>query len=152
MNKIKLSNQLKIDEGVRLNVYRDSKKFLTVGVGHLVLPKDNLKFGDRITIEQCNNFLTTDIDIAIDSCIKVFVDFNTFQDSLQQIIANMMFNLGIDKFKGFVELIKAIKNKDYNKAADEMVNSKWYKEVKIRAKRLEREMRNLNQVGRLDVS
>ena len=37
---------LALREGKRLDVYRDSRKKLTVGIGHLIVPADKLKLGD----------------------------------------------------------------------------------------------------------
>jgi GH24 family phage-related lysozyme (muramidase) len=48
-------------EGYRLTVYADSAGNPTVGVGHLVRPKDNLKLGDKITKEQADEFLRQDL-------------------------------------------------------------------------------------------
>ena len=61
-------------EGTKLNVYKDSNGFPTVGVGHLIKPEDNLKMGDTITPEQSDVFLTQDLIQAaqkVDSIIKI---------------------------------------------------------------------------------
>ena len=62
----------------------------------------------------------------------------------QQIIANKMFNMGrprLSKFKGMKAGVDA---RDWNKAADEMVDSRWYDQVTNRAKRLVARMRALS--------
>ena len=64
-------------------------------------------------------------------------------EEAQLIIANMMFNLGrprLSKFKGMKAGVDA---KDWNKAADEMVDSAWYRQVPNRAGRLVERMRAL---------
>jgi lysozyme len=53
----------------------------------------------------------------------------------------MMFNLGKPRFEGFKMMITHVKAGDFSKAADEMKNSKWYKQVGDRGKRLEAMMR-----------
>lgn len=56
---------LKQWEDVRRKVYKDTAKKLTVGVGHLVLPQDNLRLGDVITETQVDAFLSKDIQTAL---------------------------------------------------------------------------------------
>jgi hypothetical protein len=47
------------------------------------------------------------------------------------VVVDMMF-MGEAAFAGFKNMIAALKNLDYNTAADEMVNSNWYEQVKNR--------------------
>ena len=66
----------------------------------------------------------------------------TICQKAQLIIANMMFNMGrprLSKFKG----MKAGVDARWNRAADEMVDSRWYDRVTNRAKRLVARMRAL---------
>ena len=142
MDKIKLINQLKLDEGVKLKVYKDIFGNLTVGVGHLVAPKDNLKLNDEITEEQCDQFLMNDLKNTLDSCYKLFARFDYIPESAQQVIANMMFNLGYGNLSQFKNFIKAVNDKNYNLAGDSMQQSLWYAQVGIRSKRLVKEMKD----------
>ena len=57
---------LKLREGVRNCVYRDSRGFPTVGVGHLVRPEDGLNVGDCISDAQVDAFLQSDAQWAWD--------------------------------------------------------------------------------------
>ena len=80
---------------------------------------------------------------VINDCYILYDDFNDLPDEAQLIIANMMFNLGrprISKFKG---MKAGVDSRDWNKAADEMVDSRWYTQVPNRAKRLVERMRNI---------
>lgn len=143
MDTLKLINQLKIDEGKKLVVYKDSLGYNTVGVGHLVTKDDVLKLGDKITEIRCNDLLSNDLVITVKNCYRLFPKFDDFPDGLQQIIANMMFNLGYGGLSQFKRFIKGINSKDYKLAALSMEQSLWYKQVGVRAKRLVNEMRNL---------
>ena len=51
-------------EGTVLHVYLDSVNKPTVGVGHLIVPADNLKLGDTITQQQADDFLRSDVASA----------------------------------------------------------------------------------------
>jgi GH24 family phage-related lysozyme (muramidase) len=150
----KLRDQLIIDEGVRYRIYFDTKGRPTMGIGHLITKKDpeychaqelSLKRVSKVEIskERADELFKQDLEICIDNCKKAFLNFDKMKEELQLIIANMMFNLGITKFKKFENLIAAINKKNYSKAADEMKDSLWYKETKGRAARLTQEMRNL---------
>jgi len=141
MDKFKLREQLKIDEGVKLTVYLDSVGLPTVGVGHLVLNKDKLKLGDTITMERCDSLLESDMNVSLQNCGKLFPKFEVMPENIQQVIANMMFNMGLYRLSGFKKFIAALLAKNYSLAADEMKNSKWYTQVGKRAQRLEKKIR-----------
>ena len=70
-----------------------------------------------------------DLSVALEDCNAMFPSFGTLPQEAQRIIANMMFNLGRPRFKRFKKLIAAVNAHDWNKAADEMVDSKWYGQV-----------------------
>jgi len=57
-------------------------------------------------------------------------------------IVDMAFNLGLTKLNKFVDMKAALMNNDYNTAADEMVDSNWYKQVKSRGPRMVKIMRS----------
>ena len=65
-------------------------------------------------------------------------------EEAQQIIANMMFNLGRPRLSKFVGMKRGVDSQDWNAAADEMVDSRWYRQVGARAERLVNRMREIN--------
>lgn len=154
MNIQKLRDQLIIDEGVKYRIYFDSKGLATMGIGHLITKEDpeyyqlkdlSLKLVKKVEIskERVEELFKKDMESCINDCTKVFPNFEKMKEELQLIIANMIFNLGVTKFLQFNNLINAINKKNYSKAADEMKDSLWYKEVKGRAARLTKEMKAL---------
>ena len=96
-----------------------------------------------MTGERVQELFTQDLQTALNDCKDVFPGFDTFPEEAQRVIANMMFNLGKPRFKGFKKYIAAVKSRDWNKAADEMVDSKWYRQVKGRSQRLVERMREI---------
>jgi len=66
----------------------------------------------------------------------------------KDVLTEMAFNLGIPRLNGFKKMWKAIENGDYETAADEQLDSKWARQVGVRAMRLSKRMRE----GVLDVS
>ena len=54
-----------------------------------------------------------------------------------------MFNMGYPRLSKFKGMKRGVDARDWNKAADEMVDSRWYKQVTNRADRLVERMRNI---------
>jgi lysozyme len=59
----------------------------------------------------------------------------------QDVVLNMLFNLGLPKFLAFRKMIEALRLANYDQAATEMLDSKWAIQVGIRAKELAEIMR-----------
>ena len=138
--------ELRRDEGYRTDIYLDSEGCPTVGVGHRILPSDpehGEPVGTEVTGERVQELFTQDLSIALEDCNAVFPDFGSLPEEAQRIIANMIFNLGRTRFLGFKKFIDAVKDCNWSEAADEMVASNWYGQVKGRSKRLEKRMRSL---------
>lgn len=145
MNLNRLKEQLKTDEGIRYKIYLDSEGLPTFGIGHLITIKDveyGLPVGTIISKERVDEFFQKDIDNAVNICIDIFPNFCIMQDDLQEILVNMAFNLG-NRLKGFKRMIKAVIKEDWHQVAVEMEDSKWFKQVGNRAKRLQQRILKL---------
>jgi len=146
MNLDKLREEIKYDEGSVNEIYLDHLGLPTFGIGHLVTEWDEeygWEVGTPVSEDRCNEVFDTDIQIVLSDCDKLYPDFNDLPEEVQRIIANMMFNMGrprLSKFKGMKAGVDA---RDWNKAADEMVDSRWYRQVTKRADRLVERMRNV---------
>lgn len=117
-------------EGIVLHVYRDSKGLPTCGCGHLIVPADHLKVGDKITQEQCDAFLAEDMgaaEHAINSVVTVPLSQNQY-DAL----ASFIFNIGVGGFKKST-VLRRLNAKDYNGAAQAMMM--WVKPPEITGRR-----------------
>ena len=148
MNREAVFEQLKIDEGVEYKVYLDHLGYPTFGVGHLVLKSDpeyGSEVGTAVSEERVAECFDKDLDTAIDECYQLYGPgtFNNFPGEVQEILINMMFNMGrprLSKFKGMKSGVDA---RDWDRAADEMVDSRWYRQVTNRANRLVERIRAL---------
>jgi lysozyme len=136
MNRQRLAAQLLQDEGRRLTVYRDTRGFLTVGIGHLVRAADGLQFGDGISPARCQALFETDLARVLQDCTQLVADFDGLPDDVQEILANMRFNLGLRGLQGFHTLLGAIAQRDWPHAARAMQHSLWATQVGARAARL----------------
>ena len=147
MNIDKLREEIAYDEGVVHEIYLDHLGLPTFGIGHLVLESDpeyGLSVGTAISESRCNEAFESDIQTVLSDCNKLYEDFEDLPEEAQRIIANMMFNMGrprLSKFKGMKAGVDA---RDWNRAADEMVDSRWYRQVTKRADRLVERMRAID--------
>ena len=142
----KLREEIKYDEGSVNEIYLDHLGLATFGIGHLVTEWDEeygWEVGTPVSDDRCKEVFDSDIQIVLADCEQLYPDFNELPEEVQRIIANMMFNMGrprLSKFKGMKAGVDA---RDWNKAADEMVDSRWYRQVTNRAERLVERMRNV---------
>ena len=146
MNIEQLRKELEVDEGVKYEIYNDHLGYPTFGIGHLVRdtdPEAGAALGTPVSEDRVIEAFNKDVESVLNDCTILYGDFSKLPEEAQLIIANMMFNLGrprLSKFKGMKAGVDA---KDWNKAADEMVDSRWYKQVTNRANRLVERMRNI---------
>ena len=146
MDLEKLRKQLEIDEGVKYEIYLDHLGYPTFGIGHLVIPSDNEyreDVGTRVSEERVRECFDKDVQSVLRDCSLLYKDFDELPEEAQQIIANMMFNMGYTRLSKFKGMKRGVDARDWNKAADEMVDSRWYKQVTNRANRLVERMRNI---------
>ena len=135
----KLRKQLEIDEGIVHEVYLDHLGLATFGIGHLVIDSDpeyGAEVGTAVAESRCIEVFNQDVEIVLSDCKILYPDFDELPEEVQQIVANMMFNMGrprLSKFKGMKAGVDA---RDWERAADEMVDSAWYRQVTKRANRL----------------
>ncbi len=146
MNIEKLKDEIKSDEGIVNEIYLDHLGFPTFGVGHLIRetdPEYGWEVGTAVSDERVNQCLDEDLQTAIGECHVVFPDFDELPEEAQLVIANMMFNLGRPKLNKFRNFIAAVEARQWNEAANQMVDSLWYRQVTARAERLVRRIRSL---------
>jgi lysozyme len=147
MNIEKLREEIAADEGEVHEIYLDHLGLATFGIGHLVRdddPESGLPVGTPIDDDRVVEAFEQDIQTVLSDCNKLYPDFEDLPEEAQRVIANMMFNMGrprLSKFKGMKSGVDA---RDWNRAADEMVDSRWYRQVTNRADRLVTRVRALS--------
>ena len=145
----KLRQELARDEGIVYEIYLDHLSLPTFGLGHLVRPFDpeyGQPVGTPVSEERVNECFTQDVQTTLDDCEILYPDFAELPDEAQLVIANMMFNMGRPRLSQFKGMKAGVDARDWNRAADEMVDSRWYKQVTNRAERLVSRMRALTQI------
>lgn len=146
MNLDQLKQELAEDEGCKYEIYLDHLGLPTVGIGHLITeddPEAQLSVGTPVSEERVNMLFRRDIAVTVDDCHRLYDDFKELPEEAQLIIANMMFNLGYPRLSKFVGMKSCVDKRDFNGAAEEMIDSKWFDQVPNRAKRLVARMRSI---------
>lgn len=128
----RLREQLRRDEGFRLKPYRDTVGKLTIGCGR------NL---DDVGISAAEAYVLLDNDIAERvAALRRFDWFTGLDEARQGVLVNMAF-MGLPKLLAFYRMIDALEVQDWDRSADEMLNSLWAQQVGARATRLAEQMR-----------
>ena len=143
MNLEQLEKEIKIDEGEVLEIYLDHLGYPTVGVGHLITEDDEeygKPVGTTVSQSRVNALLRDDLLRTVSECKFLYNDFNDLPEEVQLIITNMMFNIGRPRLSKFKKMKEAVDNRSWLRAAAEMKDSKWYRQVTNRADRLVKRM------------
>ncbi len=140
MNLVTLQDEIANDEGVVYETYHCSLGHLTGGIGHLITEWDEEFYekpiGTKVPNQQVNDWFTKDIAVTINDCKIIFDNFDSLPEEAQLVIANMCFQLGRPRLSKFKNFIAAVKDEDWQRAGDEMQDSRWYKQTTNRADRL----------------
>lgn len=148
LNKQGLFDIIKEDlirhEGYIREIYLCSEGYPTFGVGHLVIetdPEYTWPVGTPVTDERILAVFHEDFLDALEDAESLVDRLYFHPDNVIRVLVNMAFNLGRARLRKFKKMLAAIERHDYGTAADEMVDSKWYRQVKRRGVELENVMR-----------
>jgi lysozyme len=122
----KLIEQLKIHEGMKLKPYKCTAGKLTIGIGR------NLE-DVGITMEEAEYFLQNDIAEARSQLLHAFPWMGELNDARISAMINFTFNVGIGTVKKFENTLSYMQSGEWDKAADEMMDSRWARQVGNRA-------------------
>lgn len=122
-------------EGLRLKPYKCTAGKISVGVGR------NLE-DVGISEEEAYLLLGNDIVRVLKEATESFPWFKFISLVRQDVVVSMIFNLGLERFKGFKKMIDALQSQNYERAAEEMCDSLWAKQVGLRAQELTAMMRS----------
>ena len=147
MNVDRVRKQLEIDEGVVYEIYNDHLGYPTFGIGHLIKdtdPEYGLMLGDSVSEERVQEAFEADLTVACSECSVLYYDWHRYPEEVQEILVNMMFNLGRPRLSKFKNMKKALDDRNWRLAAIEGRDSLWYRQVGYRAERLMTRMENVD--------
>ena len=133
----KLIEQIKEHEGFRSRVYQCTEGYDTIGFGFAI--KDL-----ELTEDICELILKEKLIKLYSRVDKQIPFFKQLPVEIQDVILNMCYQMGVSGVCKFKKMLAAMLLKDWTKAADEMIDSKWYRQTKNRALQLSEIVRNYN--------
>ena len=104
----------------------------------------NKALGHAVEPERVQEAFEADLTVACDECSILYKTWHTFPEEVQEILVNMMFNLGRTRLSKFKKMKAALEERDWNTAAIEGRDSLWYRQVSNRAERLMTRMENVD--------
>lgn len=148
--------QLKNDEGFQPFPYKCTAGKWTIGYGRniddsplkpseleeLGIPINTNPLELELSKEQADKLLRMDIKKYIHAVNTSFPDIiPTLDIPRRWVLYNMAFNVGMSKLRKFLKFLSALIQGNYTKAAMEMLDSSWAKQVPNRANRLALQMK-----------
>ncbi len=133
-SRVILRQSVMASEGLRLKPYLDTAGKWTVGYGRNLTDVGISKLEAEVLLDH-------DLAQAEVDCRRSFQWFATLNDVRQRVLVDMCFNLGLPRLQEFRRMLAAVAAHDYDGAANEMLASRWAEQVKGRAQRLARMMR-----------
>lgn len=126
----RLIEQIKEDEGFRGESYLDSLDIPTIG------------FGTRLPLTEAEAELILQFRLnqKISHLIEVKPIILTLTQDRQEVLFNMVYQMGVNGVLKFKKMWKAIEAGDYATASAEMLDSRWHKQTPNRAEKLAKKM------------
>tara|TARA_X000000950_G_C13875178_1_gene644559 strand:- start:878 stop:1300 length:423 start_codon:yes stop_codon:yes gene_type:complete len=121
-----VSNHIKEFEGYSALVYECPSGFLSVAHGRNLEQRG-------ISKDEANYLLQNDIDVSIKELKGIIKDFKNLPDRVKLVLIDMHYNLGLSKLLSFEKMLDAIDQKNFIKASEELLDSRYAQQVKRRA-------------------
>nr|7RX9_A Chain A, Phosphatidylinositol 3,4,5-trisphosphate-dependent Rac exchanger 1 protein, Endolysin chimera [synthetic construct] len=150
--KSNIFEMLRIDERLRLKIYKDTEGYYTIGIGHLLTKSPSLNAAkselDKAIGRNCNGVITKDeaeklfnqdVDAAVRGILRN-AKLKPVYDSLDAVrrcaLINMVFQMGETGVAGFTNSLRMLQQKRWDEAAVNLAKSIWYNQTPNRAKRV----------------
>ena len=138
-----VKEQLTVHEGKRDKAYKDTKGIPTIGVGFNLKRQDAKKkiealgkcYADvlegvqALDDDEVEKLLERDIQASEEAARRHIKNFGELPERAQRVLTDMVFNLGDGRFGQFKKAKDAFEKEDWHRAAAEMVDSEWFKQV-----------------------
>ncbi|MDX9690525.1 MAG: glycoside hydrolase family protein [Alphaproteobacteria bacterium] len=132
MDRERLAEELKSDEGIVPHAYQDHLGYWTIGCGRLI---DRRK-GGGLSEDEIMYLLGNDIAKVHQQVRSALPWFDGLTDTRKRALCNMAFQMGINGLLGFKNTLALIQAGKYAEAADNALKSKWAQQTPARAKRV----------------
>jgi len=126
-----LKHRIKQSEGFGATPYQDTEGVWTFGYGFTAIARDEADLVLQIKLRK-----------KIKSDLLLYPQEKIHLNEIRlMIFIEMIYQLGVAGIKGFKNFRQAIIAEDWEKAADEMLDSKWHRQTPGRCERLAEEFR-----------
>jgi len=129
MNRNRFIKQMRFHEGVKNKVYKDHLGIETIGVGRNLVDRG-------LSDEEVDYLLGNDITIVENELDNGLSWWRDLDEVRQRALADLAFNMGLPRLHGFVKMLDGLQRRDYHAAADELLDSKYAKQVGARSERV----------------
>lgn len=123
-----------LHEGLRLKPYRCTAGKLSIGIGRNL---DDV----GISEDEANYLLNNDIKRAEKDLLDTFPWASKISPRRYYVLVEMVFNLGLGRFKQFKNMLIACEKGDWGEASKQALDSLWAKQVGKRAETLTKVLR-----------
>ena len=125
----KLIKAVKLSEGFRDKVYKDTLGIDTIGYGFAI--KDLI-----LDEDICDMILERKLEVLVKKVNDRFKFIENLPEEAREVVYEMAYQMGVSGVSKFKRFLQALEEKDYGWAAIEMLDSRWSKQTPNRAKRL----------------
>nr|5XSZ_A Chain A, Lysophosphatidic acid receptor 6a,Endolysin,Lysophosphatidic acid receptor 6a [synthetic construct] len=151
-NTVNIFEMLRIDNGLRLKIYKNTEGYYTIGIGHLLTKSPSLNAAKSeldkaigrntngvITKDEAEKLFNQDVDAAVRGILRN-AKLKPVYDSLDAVrraaLINMVFQMGETGVAGFTNSLRMLQQKRWDEAAVNLAKSRWYNQTPNRAKRV----------------
>jgi GH24 family phage-related lysozyme (muramidase) len=138
-----LENSLISVEGYKTDTYYDSVGKLTVGIGHLVVPSDNLSFGDSISPLRVEQLFQQDAPAAYNTAASQAAEAGITDPNFTIILTSVNYQLVTGWTTTFSKTWAQIVNGNYETAAEMFDGTKWQQQTPARVAAFQNALRSL---------
>jgi len=132
MDRKKVRQHMIAEEGLKLTLYKCPADKWTIGVGH------NLE-SRGISEAVAMAILDEDIDVCLEELQRNIPNFDEHPEPVKETLLDLCFNMGMSKllqFKMTLQYIhEGLQTGNYTKAANELMQSNYARQLPNRAKR-----------------
>jgi len=139
-----LLHRIKEHEGFRNTIYLDTLGKATIGYGHLVVDDDAYIEGQVYSEELLYKQFGLDFDKAFLQAQELWEDYH-LPHTAQEIIIEMVFQLGMGGVSKFRKMWEALKDRDFEEAAAQMLDSRWAKQTPRRCQEMASRMASCSE-------
>jgi lysozyme len=133
-----VKRMIKQHEGRRLQAYADdaaqpdNPRYYSIGYGHQIKPGEDLK---SITGAQADELFDQDFPKYYNAAKNV-PGWDKMSSKQRGAVVDLTYNMGTEWYKKFPKFSAAAAKGDWQTAADELVDSRWYNQVGYRGRRI----------------